>query len=109
MRPTFNPMRRTTNHTFSLPHNPVISNIRQVEGYRKTKQLFRKVNDMKRVFPIPELLESILLHLDQKTLLLSALRVCKTWHTLINTSTPIQQILYSQAFPNPWNPNIGNE
>lgn len=45
------------------------------------------------VFTIPELLETILLHLDPRTLL-TAQSTCKTWTTLITTSPRIQQALF---------------
>ena len=46
------------------------------------------------VFGITELIEKILLECDQKTLLTSACRVSKRWHSVIQTSTQIQQALY---------------
>ncbi|KAI0973224.1 F-box domain-containing protein [Xylaria arbuscula] len=51
---------------------------------------------MERVLSIPELLEFILLHLDMKTLLVSASRVNNTWNAVINTSISIQRALYFQ-------------
>lgn len=49
---------------------------------------------MEAVFDTPELLESVLLHVDISTLLLSALRVSKTWHVLIEASVLLQQALF---------------
>ncbi|RYP78148.1 hypothetical protein DL769_003229 [Monosporascus sp. CRB-8-3] len=51
---------------------------------------------MEDVLSIPELLETILLHLDMTTLLVSATRVNKTWKAVISTSVLIQQALYFQ-------------
>ncbi|KAJ6114897.1 hypothetical protein N7486_000675 [Penicillium sp. IBT 16267x] len=50
------------------------------------------------VLSTPELLEIILLHLDTRTLLVSAQRVCQTWTVLIQTSPAIQQALFFQPF-----------
>jgi hypothetical protein len=47
-----------------------------------------------QVISTTELLEGILANLELKTLLISAQRVCKSWHELITTSKPIQQALY---------------
>ncbi|KXJ86866.1 hypothetical protein Micbo1qcDRAFT_179496 [Microdochium bolleyi] len=44
-----------------------------------------------------ELLESIFLYLDMRTLLASAQRVSKPWHSVINTSGPIQRVLFLAA------------
>ncbi|KAI0013059.1 hypothetical protein F4779DRAFT_613930 [Xylariaceae sp. FL0662B] len=54
------------------------------------------LNTMERALLIPELLESISLHLDMSTLLVSASRVNKTWHAVINRSVSIQRALYFQ-------------
>ncbi|KAJ5995143.1 hypothetical protein N7481_002120 [Penicillium waksmanii] len=55
-----------------------------------------------KVLTTPELLEIILLHLDIRTLLVSAQRVCQTWKVLIQTSPAIQQALFFRsATPNP--------
>ncbi|KAI3343274.1 F-box domain-containing protein [Ustulina deusta] len=61
---------------------------------------------MDRVLLIPELLESILLHLDLGTLLVSALRVNKTWNVMINTSISIQRALYFQPVPTLQQPGV---
>lgn len=45
----------------------------------------------------PELLESILLHVDMRTLLVSAQRVCRGWKDLISTSPQLQQVLFLQG------------
>lgn len=50
----------------------------------------------------PEILETILLHLDLASILTSAQRVCHSWRDLITTSPSLQQHLYFQ--PN-WNQN----
>ncbi|KAI0136889.1 hypothetical protein BJ170DRAFT_589849 [Xylariales sp. AK1849] len=56
-----------------------------------------------RVLCVLELLEGILLKLDQKTLLVSALRVCRGWKDLIVKSPSLQRHLFlepdSKAFP----------
>lgn len=49
-----------------------------------------------KVLAIPELLEIILLHLDTRTLLASAQRVCQTWTVLIQSSPALQQALFFQ-------------
>ncbi|KAB8259873.1 hypothetical protein BDV32DRAFT_138602 [Aspergillus pseudonomiae] len=41
-----------------------------------------------------ELLEQILLHLDMQTLLVSAIRVCRAWNSLITTSPRLQRALF---------------
>jgi hypothetical protein len=46
------------------------------------------------VLAIPELLEIILFHVDMTTLLVSALRVNKTWNSLISNSSALQQALF---------------
>ncbi|KAH6656556.1 hypothetical protein BKA67DRAFT_552310 [Truncatella angustata] len=48
---------------------------------------------------IPELLEIILLRVDMRTLLVSALRVSMTWHTMITESHRIQRQLFFRADP----------
>ncbi|PLB46530.1 hypothetical protein P170DRAFT_511278 [Aspergillus steynii IBT 23096] len=57
-----------------------------------------------KVLITPELLEIILLHLDTRTLLVSAQRVCRTWTALIQTSPAIQQALFFQQTAR--NPNL---
>lgn len=47
-----------------------------------------------KVFTTPELLEIILLHLDPRTLLVSAQRVCQTWTAQIQSSPAIQEALF---------------
>ncbi|KAJ5820453.1 hypothetical protein N7474_006044 [Penicillium riverlandense] len=51
-----------------------------------------------KVLTTPELLQIILLHLDNRTLLVSAQRVCQTWTVLIQRSPVIQQALFFQPF-----------
>ena len=51
---------------------------------------------MEKALGILELLEAVLLHVDMKTLLISAIRVNKTWNQLINTSPQLQKLLYFQ-------------
>lgn len=55
-----------------------------------------------KVVNIPELLEAILLHLDIRTLLVSAQRVCQPWTALIQTSPAIQQALFFQPKQGKW-------
>ncbi|KAJ5105749.1 hypothetical protein NUU61_003096 [Penicillium alfredii] len=47
-----------------------------------------------QVWSTPELLESVLLPLDPRTLLVSAQRVCRTWTSLIRESSAIQKALF---------------
>jgi hypothetical protein len=54
---------------------------------------------MESVLYISELLEAILLHLDMTTLLVSAPRVSKTWHSVMIASPAIQQALYFKPIP----------
>lgn len=49
---------------------------------------------MTRVLATPELLECVLLHLDMRTLLVSAQRACRTWRELITTSPALQEALF---------------
>lgn len=49
---------------------------------------------MESALAIPELLEAVLLHLDMVTLLVSASRVSRTWHHVINASPAIQEALF---------------
>ncbi|PYH43016.1 uncharacterized protein BP01DRAFT_122553 [Aspergillus saccharolyticus JOP 1030-1] len=51
-------------------------------------------NPAQHVLNTPELLELILTQLDLRTLLTSAQRTCRTWHTLIRTSLPLQEALF---------------
>lgn len=50
---------------------------------------------------IPELLEPILLSLDMRTLLTSALRVCRQWRDLIQGSILLQRALYFECEKKP--------
>ncbi|KAK5996648.1 hypothetical protein PT974_01986 [Cladobotryum mycophilum] len=52
-----------------------------------------------KVMGLPELLTMILYHLDQRTSLTSAQRVCKEWHYLIKSTPSIQQALFLQPLP----------
>lgn len=52
-----------------------------------------------RVFGITELIEKIFLECDQATLLTSVCRVSKEWHSIVQTSTPIQQALFFLPIP----------
>ncbi|KAJ2904649.1 hypothetical protein MKZ38_007485 [Zalerion maritima] len=45
---------------------------------------------------VPECLETVLLELDQRTLLTLAQRVCKTWHDKIHTSPSLRKKLFLQ-------------
>lgn len=56
---------------------------------------------MEAVLNTPELLESILLHVDIETLLVSALRVSKTWHAVIEASVRLQQALFFTSVSGP--------
>lgn len=49
------------------------------------------------VLAIPELLEPILLNLDMRSLLTSALRVCRQWRDLIQGSTLLQTALFFKS------------
>lgn len=51
------------------------------------------------VISTPELLESILLQLDQRTLLISAQRVSRGWNSLIRESPAIQKALFFEQDP----------
>ncbi|WEW56031.1 hypothetical protein PRK78_001466 [Emydomyces testavorans] len=48
----------------------------------------------------PELLESVLLQMDMRTLLTSAQLVCRHWHTMINESPALQKALFFKAQEN---------
>ncbi|KAF1954229.1 hypothetical protein CC80DRAFT_494048 [Byssothecium circinans] len=52
----------------------------------------------------PELLELILTHLPLRSILTTVQRVCKAWHTLIQTSPTLQTKLYFRASLAPSNP-----
>ncbi|KAF6832692.1 F-box domain-containing protein [Colletotrichum musicola] len=54
----------------------------------------RSQHAMDIVLAIPELLESILVHVDMKTLLVSAPRVCKAWKATMDESPAVQQTLF---------------
>ncbi|KAH6961404.1 hypothetical protein HG530_005241 [Fusarium avenaceum] len=56
-------------------------------------------NTMEQILFVPELLELILLHLDLKTLLVSASRVCHHWAATMAESPRIQQALFFQPVP----------
>jgi hypothetical protein len=47
-----------------------------------------------RVGAVTELVETILLDVDQRTILISCIRVCRLWHGLITASHPLQRHLY---------------
>jgi hypothetical protein len=47
-----------------------------------------------RVFAVTELIETILLDVDQRSLLISCIRVCRIWHGLITASHALQRHLY---------------
>ncbi|KAF5674065.1 hypothetical protein FHETE_3125 [Fusarium heterosporum] len=53
-------------------------------------------NAVQQILFVPELLELILLHLDMKTLLVSASRVCRQWAAIMAKSPRIQQALFFQ-------------
>ncbi|KAJ5772844.1 hypothetical protein N7457_007740 [Penicillium paradoxum] len=52
---------------------------------------------------IPEIFELILLHLDIRTLLTKATRVCRAWSHFINDSRPLQWALFFRPLDNPLN------
>ncbi|KAK7996456.1 hypothetical protein PG989_004496 [Apiospora arundinis] len=54
-----------------------------------------------QVLGTTELLQNVLLHLDLKTLLVSAQRVERRWRDLIIDSAPIQRALYFRGDPEP--------
>lgn len=56
---------------------------------------------MKTVVSTPELLETILLHLDMTTLLVSAQRVSRQWMSVIRASPKIQQALFFRSISSP--------
>ncbi|KAF4446622.1 hypothetical protein F53441_9753 [Fusarium austroafricanum] len=56
-------------------------------------------NNMDKILAVPEMLELILLHLDMKTLLVSASRVCHHWTAIITESPWIQQALFFRPVP----------
>lgn len=49
-----------------------------------------------KVLTTPELVEIILIHLDTRTLLVSAQHVCQAWGVLIQSSPALQQALFLQ-------------
>ncbi|KAL1998093.1 hypothetical protein VTN02DRAFT_6876 [Thermoascus thermophilus] len=51
------------------------------------------------LFTTPELLERILLHLDLRTLLTAAQRVCRAWTRLIASSPALQRALFFRPVP----------
>lgn len=55
---------------------------------------------MEAVKSVPELLEAILLELDLRTLLSSAQRVSRQWHTLIKESPALQEALFFKPMKN---------
>lgn len=62
-----------------------------------------------------ELLENILLHLDMRSLLISALRVCRRWRDLIRFSVPLRIVLFIEGDKSPakghevvYNPLLAN-
>ena len=54
---------------------------------------------MESVFSTTELLEAALLHVDMTTLLVSCLRVSRTWNRVIAHSPALQRALYFQPVP----------
>jgi len=52
-----------------------------------------------RALSIVEVLEAILLHVDQRTLLVACLRVSKAWNEVIRESLPLQQRLFFRPAP----------
>lgn len=56
--------------------------------------LSASVRDTSAAMKTPELLEIILLHLDMRSLLTSAMGVCRQWRDLIRTSPSLRRALY---------------
>ncbi|KAH6687749.1 hypothetical protein F5X68DRAFT_239138 [Plectosphaerella plurivora] len=50
---------------------------------------------------VPEILEVILLHLDITDLLLSANRVSRTWHDVVNNTPSLRRVLHFDPYPAP--------
>jgi hypothetical protein len=63
-------------------------------------------NAANAVFSIPELLEAVLLHVDQTTLLVTAQRVSKHWLGVITASTRLQQALFFKPIAPPVKPAL---
>lgn len=58
------------------------------------------------LFSISELLEAILVHLDQTTLLVAAQRVNKFWFNVISASNTLQQALFFKPIKPPVKPSL---
>ena len=65
-----------------------------VHSTEETTLIPDDISSHRKVLETYELLESILLHVDIRTLLVSAQRVCTTWHSVITSSTPLQRHLF---------------
>lgn len=63
-------------------------------GMPSDKSPIASIAPQDAVFSIPELVESILLHLDMKELLTTAQLVCHIWTNVIKGSSTIQQKLF---------------
>ncbi|KAH7394522.1 hypothetical protein BKA66DRAFT_456601 [Pyrenochaeta sp. MPI-SDFR-AT-0127] len=61
---------------------------------------------MERVVSIRELLEQILLFVDQRSLLISVLRVSRLWYSLVSESPSLQRHLYFQPIISPQSVSI---
>lgn len=92
----------------TLPVSPSTSDITRLLGDRLEWHVHRYIimaarscQSTQAVFSTPELLESILLHLDMADLLVAAQQVCKGWHDIMKASPAIRQALYFDAAPVP--------
>lgn len=56
---------------------------------------------MAGAWQVPEILEAILLHLDMADLLLSANRVSRTWHDVVNNTPSLRRVLHFDPYPTP--------
>ncbi|PWI64733.1 hypothetical protein PCL_08598 [Purpureocillium lilacinum] len=72
-------------HDDSIPANGTVMP-------RETVNAASRATD--RTLGTTELLERILLQLDMRTLLVSAMRVSRAWNSLITTSPPLQRVLF---------------
>ena len=89
---------RTSQYTPTSPPNRKGEGNGEGEGeedhHPSTQALPSTNSTVRRVLAITELLEKILLACDQETLLTTACRVSKHWHSVIQTSVSIQQALF---------------
>ncbi|KAK0642219.1 hypothetical protein B0T16DRAFT_421187 [Cercophora newfieldiana] len=81
-------VQRRTRQSQSLP--PLFNN-----AQRTSREMDRILTEH------PKVLEFILLTLDQRSLLVSAMRVCKQWRSIIAESTPLQEHLFLKPTQSP--------